>query len=156
MRENKLAGDEVPDLLIISDMQFNQEIHFSSPAWNLVQDNITKMFSDSDLGFELHGHPLYPPQENQGKCQQTLSDTRRLQKVQICLFGDHKILYDSVFALSPDDVRVALNAMLAETFLCIEPAHSKPCDRAVESVFMRDFHLLHLICSSGIFLKRDN
>jgi len=63
VREKKLGAGEIPDLLVVSDMQFNEAAGYSamgSPSWKLVQDNIKSMFTD--LGLELHGRPLDPPQ----------------------------------------------------------------------------------------------
>ena len=61
VREKKLGAGEIPDLLVVSDMQFNEAVgHSAKGYWMLVQDNIKSMFSD--LGLELHGRPLDPPQ----------------------------------------------------------------------------------------------
>ena len=61
VREKKLGTGEIPDLLVVSDMQFNEAVgHSAKGYWMLVQDNIKSMFSD--LGLELHGRPLDPPQ----------------------------------------------------------------------------------------------
>jgi hypothetical protein len=69
VREKKLGADKIPDLLVISDMQFNEaaagEVRWVGGAgpqgasWNLVQDNIRDMFGA--LGLELFGKPLDPP-----------------------------------------------------------------------------------------------
>jgi hypothetical protein len=61
VREKKLGAGEIPDLLVVSDMQFNEAVgHSAKGYWKLVGDNIKRMFSD--LGLELHGRPLDPPQ----------------------------------------------------------------------------------------------
>jgi hypothetical protein len=61
VREKKLGAGEIPDLLVVSDMQFNEAVgHSAKRYWQLVRDNIKRMFSD--LGLELHGRPLDPPQ----------------------------------------------------------------------------------------------
>jgi hypothetical protein len=61
VRDNKLGADEIPDLLVISDMQFNDS---QSPklydTWQSSKENVRKIFSD--LGVELFGHPFEPPQ----------------------------------------------------------------------------------------------
>ena len=73
VRAERLEQGDVPDLLVISDMQFNQAgVHgrFSSfgyqsartkngHGWSTAHENITRMFAK--LGIELHGHPLQPP-----------------------------------------------------------------------------------------------
>ena len=62
MREHKLGPDEIPDLLVISDMQFNASLGNpdGTGAGNLVQERIKRMFSA--LGIELYGHPIDVPQ----------------------------------------------------------------------------------------------
>ena len=61
VREKKLGAGEIPDLLVVSDMQFNEAVgHSAKRYWQLVRDNIKRMFRD--LGLELHGRPLDPPQ----------------------------------------------------------------------------------------------
>ena len=79
VRAERLEQGDVPDLLVISDMQFNQaRAHggsyypFGYPGygfdhatatkddgWSTAYENITRMFAQ--LGIELHGHPLQPP-----------------------------------------------------------------------------------------------
>ena len=73
VRAERLEQGDVPDLLVISDMQFNQAgAHggFSSfgyqsartkngHGWSTAYEKITRMFAQ--LGIELHGHPLQPP-----------------------------------------------------------------------------------------------
>ena len=59
VREQKLGADQIPDLLVLSDMQFN-EARKNHRSWDLVKDNIGRMFKN--LGLELFGEPLEPPQ----------------------------------------------------------------------------------------------
>jgi hypothetical protein len=79
VRAERLEQGDVPDLLVISDMQFNQArghigsyYPFGYPGygfdhatatkdegWSTAYENITRMFAQ--LGIELHGHPLQPP-----------------------------------------------------------------------------------------------
>jgi len=58
VRRQNLRADEIPDLLVISDMQFNEAI--GRKSWDLSQLKINSMFRD--LGLELHGRPFDPPQ----------------------------------------------------------------------------------------------
>lgn len=58
VREKRLGAGEIPDLLVVSDMQFNQA--YGSASWKLAQANIKGIFRN--LGLELHGRPLEPPQ----------------------------------------------------------------------------------------------
>lgn len=58
VRKEKLRADEIPDLLVISDMQFNEAQGRGS--WTLSQNKIKRMFAD--LGNQLHGAPFDPPQ----------------------------------------------------------------------------------------------
>jgi hypothetical protein len=65
VREKKLGAGEIPDLLVVSDMQFNEAVEGGCSAmrcssWSLAQSNIKRMFTA--LGLELHGRPLDPPQ----------------------------------------------------------------------------------------------
>jgi len=61
VRENNLGADEIPDLLVISDMQFNDcQSAMLHNTWKSSRENIQKIFSD--LGVELFGHPFEPPQ----------------------------------------------------------------------------------------------
>ena len=90
VRAERLEQGDVPDLLVISDMQFNEArghigsyypfvypgypsyYPFGYPGygfdhtqttkdegWSTAYENITRMFAQ--LGIELHGHPLQPP-----------------------------------------------------------------------------------------------
>jgi len=90
VRAERLEQGDVPDLLVISDMQFNEArghigsyyplgypgypsyYPFGYPGygfdhaqttkdegWSTAHENITRMFAQ--LGIELHGHPLQPP-----------------------------------------------------------------------------------------------
>ena len=80
VRAERLEQGDVPDLLVVSDMQFNQaRAHGGSyyplggypsylfdhatatkdEGWSTAYENITRMFAQ--LGIELHGHPLQPP-----------------------------------------------------------------------------------------------
>ena len=56
--EKKLGAGEIPDILVVSDMQFNEAI--GSSSWKLAQNNIKSIFTD--LGLELHGRSLDLPQ----------------------------------------------------------------------------------------------
>jgi len=58
VRRQHLRADEIPDLLVISDMQFDEAL--GPQSWNLSQVKVSRMFRD--LGIELHGHPFDPPQ----------------------------------------------------------------------------------------------
>jgi hypothetical protein len=63
VREKKLGAGEIPDLLVVSDMQFNEAVGHSAKgysAWSLAHHGIKRIFSD--LGLELHGRPFDPPQ----------------------------------------------------------------------------------------------
>jgi hypothetical protein len=57
VRQKKLGAGEIPDLLVVSDMQFNEAC---AGSWELAREQIKKIFVD--LGVELHGRPLDPPQ----------------------------------------------------------------------------------------------
>jgi hypothetical protein len=160
VRENNLGAHEIPDLLVISDMQFNDTLElpqYTSAAnipklWKTCSENIRKMFSD--LGVELSGNPFEPPQlvfwnvrsdtvgypaaaEDRGvimlsgyspalmkfvisgeMTEETIADiggTAVKERHQITpREALRKILDD--FGL--EDVRVALNAMPAASFMC--------------------------------------
>lgn len=58
VRKEKLGPHEIPDLLVISDMQFNEAE--GTKSWSLSQQKIKHMFAK--LGMKLHGAPLDPPQ----------------------------------------------------------------------------------------------
>ena len=66
VRKHKLGREEIPDLLVISDMQFDAAIGRRFDARgkphdaDLVQKRIRKMFSA--LGVELYGEPVNAPQ----------------------------------------------------------------------------------------------
>jgi hypothetical protein len=156
VRENKLGAAEIPDLLVISDMQFDdsQSAKLCDP-WQSSKENIRKIFSD--LGVELFGHPFEPPQlifwnvrsntvgyaaaaDDQGVVMLS-GYSPALMKFVLSgeltegLIADsagdavqektqwqstpgkalRKILDDSGL----DDVRVALNAMPAASFMCV-------------------------------------
>ena len=53
-----LQQAEVPDLLVVSDMQFDQSQH-GQGAWRLAHEGIAARFRE--LGVRLHGAPLAPP-----------------------------------------------------------------------------------------------
>jgi hypothetical protein len=159
VRENNLGAHEIPDLLVISDMQFNESITAPdwgikiSELWKTSNENIRKMFSD--LGVELFGHPVEPLQlvfwnvrsntvgypaaaDDWGvimlsgyspalmkfvlsgeMTEETIADIegnaakerhQTTPRETLC-----KILDDSGL----NDVRVALNAMPAASFLCV-------------------------------------
>jgi hypothetical protein len=57
VREHELGADDIPDLLIISDMQFN---NCSLCEWSSASQNIKRLFHA--LGLELYGRPVDPPQ----------------------------------------------------------------------------------------------
>jgi hypothetical protein len=57
VRARKLGAGEIPDLLVVSDMQFN-EAHPGS--WEMVHQKIKRLFER--VGREVHGEPLDPPQ----------------------------------------------------------------------------------------------
>ena len=70
VRKSKLKQDDIPNLLVISDMQFNQangaggfNYYYSSTRaatpWSTSFEEIKKLFHD--LGLEVHGEPLEPP-----------------------------------------------------------------------------------------------
>ena len=81
VRAERLEQCDVPDLLVISDMQFDEAISHGPSfgylpfgytgsgsersgapqdrGWSTAHENITRMFAQ--LGTELHGHPLQPP-----------------------------------------------------------------------------------------------
>jgi hypothetical protein len=164
VREKKLDADEIPDLLVISDMQFNEaatgEVRHGKfsrhpgAAWNLVQDNIREMFGA--LGLELFGRPLDPPQIIFWNVRANTvgfpaaSDSKGVMMLsgyspalmKFVLSGEmteemivgvdstgnavkekkqstpQEALYKSLHDAGLDDVRAALDAMPAETFLC--------------------------------------
>ena len=53
VRENNLGADEIPDLLVISDMQFNI---CTNVGWSTASQNIRRMILA--LGLELYGRPV--------------------------------------------------------------------------------------------------
>ena len=156
VRENNLGADEIPDLLVISDMQFNNcEDYLSDELPIASMNNIRKIFSD--LGVELFGHPFKPPQvifwnvrsntvgyaaaaDDSGvimvsgyspalmkfilsgemteelvadfvSTRNAVKETKQITPREAL----RKILDDSGL----DDVRVALNAMPAASFMCV-------------------------------------
>jgi hypothetical protein len=58
VEDNRLPAEEVPNLLVISDMQFDAASS-ESRKWNTAYENIEKLFAD--LGTRLHGAPMRPP-----------------------------------------------------------------------------------------------
>jgi hypothetical protein len=163
VREKKLGAEHIPDLLVISDMQFNEaaagEVRHAEvagppgAAWNLVQDNIREMFGA--LGLELFGQPLDPPQIIFWNVRANTvgfpaaSDSKGVMMLsgyspalmKFVLSGEmteemivgadstgnavkerkqstpQEALYKSLHDSGLDDVRAALDAMPAETFL---------------------------------------
>jgi hypothetical protein len=69
VRKSKLKQEDIPNLLVISDMQFNQAngaggyysygSRSSSTHWSTSFEEIKRLFHD--LGLEVHGEPLQPP-----------------------------------------------------------------------------------------------
>ena len=57
VRENRLTAEEVPDLMVVSDMQFDEADH--GDKWETMYDKIVSLFHD--LGMELHGKPMAAP-----------------------------------------------------------------------------------------------
>jgi hypothetical protein len=58
VREKRLKQEEIPNLLVISDMQFDMATHQSS-SWNSVYENIEEMYRE--LGMSICGVPYTPP-----------------------------------------------------------------------------------------------
>ena len=56
VRERSLAPEDIPDLLVISDMQFDEA---EPGSWDVAHKQIADRFHA--LGHELHGYPLEPP-----------------------------------------------------------------------------------------------
>jgi hypothetical protein len=54
---NRLEQHDIPDLLVVSDMQFNEANNGNT--WNTAYENIKKMFRDT--GIKVHKKPLTPP-----------------------------------------------------------------------------------------------
>jgi hypothetical protein len=63
VRKSKLKQDDIPNLLVISDMQFNHAANGYSrsgaTAWSTTFTRIKHLFHQ--LGMEVHGVPLQPP-----------------------------------------------------------------------------------------------
>jgi hypothetical protein len=63
VRREKLTQEEVPDLMVVSDMQFNQAHSGYSTSggsfWSTASENIKEMFKK--LGEEVHGEALQAP-----------------------------------------------------------------------------------------------
>lgn len=59
VRKSKLKQEDIPNLLVISDMQFNQASGYHAGPWATASDNIKSLFHR--LGLEVHGVPLQPP-----------------------------------------------------------------------------------------------
>jgi hypothetical protein len=72
VRKSKLKQEDIPNLLVISDMQFNQAngasaysysfgygSRSSATPWSTSFEEIKRLFHD--LGLEVHGEPLQPP-----------------------------------------------------------------------------------------------
>ena len=64
VRREKLKQEEVPDLMVVSDMQFNEAHngYYSGSRdspWSTASENIKEMFKK--LGEEIHGEPLEAP-----------------------------------------------------------------------------------------------
>lgn len=64
VRDAGMQQHEIPDLLVVSDMQFDTALCDESGApgalWSLVHEVVEERFCD--LGMQLHGTPLLPPQ----------------------------------------------------------------------------------------------
>jgi len=56
VRRDRLQQQDIPTLLVVSDMQFDASI---DTTWNSAYDNIMLLFYD--LGMQVHGSPLKPP-----------------------------------------------------------------------------------------------
>jgi len=56
VRRDRLEQQDIPTLLVVSDMQFNESI---DTKWNSAYNNIVLLFHD--LGMQVHGSPLTPP-----------------------------------------------------------------------------------------------
>jgi hypothetical protein len=160
VRENNLGAHEIPDLLVISDMQFNDAIetpknfYANIPKfWKTCSENIRKMFSD--LGVELSGHPFEPPQlvfwnvrsntvgypaaaDDRGvillsgyspalmkfvlsgeMTEETIADIEGIAVKERHQITPREALRKILDDFGLDDVRVALNAMPAASFVCV-------------------------------------
>lgn len=64
VRDAGMQQHEIPDLLVVSDMQFDAALGGDDAApgaaWQLVHEQVAARFHD--LGMQLHGAPLLPPQ----------------------------------------------------------------------------------------------
>lgn len=58
VRKSKLKQADIPNLLVISDMQFNQASRHGN-AWSTTFEQIKRL--SHTLGMEVHGAPLEPP-----------------------------------------------------------------------------------------------
>lgn len=65
VRKDKLEQHDIPDLLVVSDMQFNEALEDRAQAaagrssWDSAYDKISQLFHT--LGLEMHGRPLHAP-----------------------------------------------------------------------------------------------
>lgn len=59
VRKSRLKQEDIPNLLVISDMQFNQASGYRAGPWATASTNIKDLFHN--LGLEVHGVPLQPP-----------------------------------------------------------------------------------------------
>jgi len=66
IKRNKLTQEEIPDLMVVSDMQFNQTMGYGyygggkgGSAWSTASENIRQAFAD--LGNEMYGKPFEMP-----------------------------------------------------------------------------------------------
>ena len=57
VRKHRLTQDQIPSLLVISDMQFDEAA--DGRPWDTTMERIKRLFYD--LGKDLHGQPLSPP-----------------------------------------------------------------------------------------------
>lgn len=61
-REHKLAADEIPDLLVLSDMQFDQANNYNYTTvnpWETHHERLTRRFAE--VGIEICGEPYRAP-----------------------------------------------------------------------------------------------
>jgi hypothetical protein len=58
VRKAKLKQEDIPNLLVVSDMQFD-EAHRGNGGWKTAAEGIKLLFHK--LGMEIHGEPLQPP-----------------------------------------------------------------------------------------------
>jgi hypothetical protein len=59
VRDNRLTAEEVPDLMVVSDMQFDDARDGRHGSWECMYVKIERLFAD--LGQELHGKSMRAP-----------------------------------------------------------------------------------------------